>query len=180
MGYLPANSQITLAPDHLFALVAWVYAWRRTRRRADDANARSSARSRFASDFAQDQINNISQSADKPPAIRATVDHATEILADEEGSIGDLGHLLHESWQLKRELAANVSNRQIDEIYDAGRAAGALGGKLLGAGSGGFMVFLVDPSKREPIRERLKNQIHVSIGIDSEGSRIVLYQPNGI
>jgi D-glycero-alpha-D-manno-heptose-7-phosphate kinase len=101
-------------------------------------------------------------------------------LADEGGSIGDLGHLLHESWQLKRELAANVSNRQIDEIYDAGRAAGALGGKLLGAGGGGFMVFLVDPSKRESIRGRLKNLIHVSIGIDSEGSRIVLYQPNGI
>ena len=87
---------------------------------------------------------------------------------------------MHESWQVKRELAASVSNRQIDEIYEAGRAAGALGGKLLGAGGGGFMVFLVDPNKRECVRERLKNLIHVSIGIDSEGSRIVLYQPNGI
>jgi D-glycero-alpha-D-manno-heptose-7-phosphate kinase len=136
--------------------------------------------SRFASDFAHDQISNIGRSADKLSAIRAMVDHASEILADERGSIRDLGHLLHESWQVKRELAASVSNRQIDEIYDAGRAAGALGGKLLGAGGGGFMVFLVDPNKRECVRERLKNLIHVSIGIDSEGSRIVLYQPNGI
>jgi D-glycero-alpha-D-manno-heptose-7-phosphate kinase len=135
--------------------------------------------SRFASDFAHDQINSIEQSASKLWAIRSMVDRAGEILADERGSIRDLGQLLHESWQVKRELAASVSNRQIDEIYDAGRGPGAPGGQLRGAGGGGFMVFLVDPNKRECVRERLKNLIHVSIGIDCEGSRIILYQPNG-
>jgi len=70
--------------------------------------------------------------------------------------------------------------REIDEIYEAGRAAGAIGGKLLGAGGGGFMVFLVDPEKRQCVRERLSQLIHVSVGIDTEGSKIVLYQPNGI
>ena len=65
-----------------------------------------------------------------------------EILQDEKAPLRELGELLHESWRLKRELADSVSNSQIDEIYDAARDAGAVGGKLLGAGGGGFMVFL--------------------------------------
>ena len=73
-----------------------------------------------------------------------------------------------------------VSNNQIDEIYEAGREAGAIGGKLLGAGGGGFMVFFVEPEKREQVRERLKNLIHVNVGFDNDGSKIVLYQPNGL
>ncbi len=87
---------------------------------------------------------------------------------------------MHESWKLKRELADSVSNRQIDEIYDAGREAGAIGGKLLGAGGGGFMLFLVDPERREQVRARLKDLIHVNIGFDNDGSKIVLYQPDGL
>ena len=81
---------------------------------------------------------------------------------------------------LKRELAETVSNSRIDEIYEAGRAAGAVGGKLLGAGGGGFMVFLVEPDKREKVRERLKDLICVSIGMDNAGSKIVLYEPAGL
>jgi D-glycero-alpha-D-manno-heptose-7-phosphate kinase len=136
--------------------------------------------SRFATDFAQEQISNVDRSKSQLRAIRAMVDRAVDILADETTPILELGELLHESWQLKRELGSRVSNREIDEIYEAGRAAGAVGGKLLGAGGGGFMVFLVDPAKREGVRERLKQLIHVTVGIDTEGSKIVLYQPNGI
>jgi D-glycero-alpha-D-manno-heptose-7-phosphate kinase len=91
----------------------------------------------------------------------------------------ELGQLLHQSWLLKRELADSVSNHQIDEIYEAGRAAGAIGGKLLGAGGGGFMVFVVDPDKTEAVRERLQKLINVGFGIDNEGSKIVMYNPNG-
>jgi D-glycero-alpha-D-manno-heptose-7-phosphate kinase len=86
---------------------------------------------------------------------------------------------LHEGWHLKRELADNVSNARIDEIYQAGREAGAIGGKLLGAGGGGFMVFLVEPDKRQQVRDRLSNLVQVSIGVDYDGSKIVHYQPNG-
>jgi D-glycero-alpha-D-manno-heptose-7-phosphate kinase len=136
--------------------------------------------SRFATDFAQEQINNIDRSKSQLRAIRAMVDRAIDILTDETTPIQELGELMHESWRLKRELGARVSNREIDEIYEAGRAAGAIGGKLLGAGGGGFMVFLVDPEKRQRVRERLSQLIHVSVGIDTEGSKIVLYQPNGI
>jgi D-glycero-alpha-D-manno-heptose-7-phosphate kinase len=66
------------------------------------------------------------------------------------------------------------------EIYAAGRAAGAIGGKLLGAGGGGFMVFFVEPEDRERVREGLKDLIHVSVGLDRDGSKIVLFQPEGL
>ncbi|MFI5024794.1 MAG: kinase, partial [Alphaproteobacteria bacterium] len=60
------------------------------------------------------------------------------------------------------------------------RAAGAVGGKLLGAGGGGFILFLVEPGKQERVRERLKHLLQVSFGFEQEGSKIVLYQPDGL
>jgi D-glycero-alpha-D-manno-heptose-7-phosphate kinase len=136
--------------------------------------------SRIASDIAQEQINNISSSTSQLRAMRSMVDRAADILSDRKSSMSELGELLHEAWLLKRRLSNRVSNPQIDEIYEAGREAGAIGGKLLGAGGGGFMVFLVDPAKRDQVRERLKKLIHVSVDFDNEGSKIVLYHPDGL
>jgi D-glycero-alpha-D-manno-heptose-7-phosphate kinase len=136
--------------------------------------------SRIASEVVQDQLQNMGNCVSQLRAMRAMVDRAVDILSDRTSSIRELGELLHESWLLKRRLSERVSNPAIDEIYEAGRAAGAIGGKLLGAGGGGFMVFLVDPERRESVRERLKKLIHVSVGFDNDGSKIVLYQPNGL
>jgi len=136
--------------------------------------------SRFASDFAQDQIKNLNQRKSQLRGIRAMVDRAMDVLRDKSGTVRELGEMLHESWMLKRELAGSVSNPRIDEIYEAGRAAGAIGGKLLGAGGGGFMVLLVEPDRRECVRERLKDLIQVSVGFDNTGSKIVLYEPAGL
>jgi D-glycero-alpha-D-manno-heptose-7-phosphate kinase len=136
--------------------------------------------SRFASDFAQDQLNNIARRKTQLRAIRGLVNSALDILRNTRTPLRELGELLNDSWRIKRELADSVSNQQIDEIYEAGRASGAIGGKLLGAGGGGFMIFIVDPEQRQSVREKLKNLIHVSFGIDTEGSKIVLYQPNGL
>jgi len=136
--------------------------------------------SRFASDFAQDQIKNLNQRKSQLRGIRAMVDRAMDVLGDKSGSVRELGEMLHESWMLKRELAGSVSNSRIDDIYEAGRAAGAIGGKLLGAGGGGFMVLLVEPDRRECVRERLKDLVHVSVGFDNTGSKIVLYEPGGL
>ena len=136
--------------------------------------------SRFATDFAQEQIKNIPNRRSQLMAMRRMVDSAVDILQDEKVPLRELGELLHEFWRLKRELADTVSNRQIDEIYDAARDAGAIGGKLLGAGGGGFIVFYVEEGAQEKVRQRLRNLIHVSVGIDNDGSKIVLYQPNGL
>jgi D-glycero-alpha-D-manno-heptose-7-phosphate kinase len=135
---------------------------------------------RFASDFAEEKIKNMNSRKSQLQSIRSIVDSAIDVLVDKNAPLRELGELLHESWRMKRELADRVSNNQIDEIYEAGREAGAIGGKLLGAGGGGFMVFLVEPEKRDDVRERLKNLIQVNVGFDDEGSKIVLYQPNGL
>jgi D-glycero-alpha-D-manno-heptose-7-phosphate kinase len=135
---------------------------------------------RYASDIARDQLDNMAKRTSQLRAIREMVDAAVGILNDPNRPLSELGKLLHESWRLKRELANSVSNTHIDDIYQAGLSGGAIGGKLLGAGGGGFMVFLVPPENRERVRESLKNLIHVSVGFDNDGSRIVLYQPEGL
>ena len=134
--------------------------------------------SRFATDFAQDQIKNMDNRRNQLRMIRSMVDSAADILLDPKAPLRELGELMHQSWQIKRELASSVSNSQIDDIYEAGRDAGAVGGKLLGAGGGGFMVLLVDPEKRAQVRERLRKLIHVNVGFDTDGSKIVIYQPD--
>jgi len=110
--------------------------------------------------------------------MRRMVDRAQEILCS-TGDIRELGALLHQNWCLKRQLAPGVSTDTIDEIYAAGREAGALGGKLLGAGGGGFILFFVEPERREAVRRALRQLIEVTFDIDQEGSSIVLYRPNG-
>ena len=81
---------------------------------------------------------------------------------------------------LKRNIADGISNREIDAIYDAARDCGAIGGKLLGAGAGGFMVFFARPSSHAVLQDRLKNLVQVPFRFENSGSRIVLYQPNGL
>jgi D-glycero-alpha-D-manno-heptose-7-phosphate kinase len=136
--------------------------------------------SRFASDFAQDQLNNLPQRTSQLTTMRQMVDEALDILRNERTPIREIGALLHEGWRLKRELASTVSTPQIDDIYEAGLSAGAIGGKLLGAGGGGFIVFFVEPGNRERVRDRLKDLVYVNFDIDTQGSKIALYQPDGL
>jgi D-glycero-alpha-D-manno-heptose-7-phosphate kinase len=134
--------------------------------------------SRYASTIAQDQIANIPASTQRLNSIYRMVNDAIAILDNSRQPIRELGELLHASWRLKRELADSVSTQAVDEIYEAGREAGAAGGKLLGAGGGGFMLFLVEPERQERVRERLKRLVRVPIDFDHDGSKIVLYQPD--
>jgi len=105
-------------------------------------------------------------------------DDANAVLQQKNGVVPELGKLMHEGWMLKRDLTEGVSTPAIDDIYHAGREAAALGGKLLGAGGGGFMLFLVEPDKQKAVKERLKNLIHVNFEIDTGGSKIVVFEPD--
>jgi len=97
-----------------------------------------------------------------------------KLLCDGPGEIESLGRLLDEGWQLKRQLATTISTGQIDRWYDLARAAGALGGKLCGAGGGGFLLFLV-PSDRQPdVRLALSGLGEVAVGPEVHGSQILL------
>ena len=83
--------------------------------------------------------------------------------------------MLAEQWEIKRSMTDIISNKHIDDIYQAGIEAGALGGKLLGAGGGGFMLFFVPKGKQDKVKEALKSKIHVPFRFDFTGSKIIYY-----
>ncbi|MDR1518975.1 MAG: kinase [Planctomycetota bacterium] len=130
--------------------------------------------SRTASEVAKSQVDNIDRNAAELQRIRAMVDEAAAILASGR-DINLLGELLHQGWQSKRALSDKISTGEIDAIYEKARAAGAIGGKLLGAGGGGFIIFFVEPEKQAAVRQALKGLIHVPFRFESEGSRIIWY-----
>jgi D-glycero-alpha-D-manno-heptose-7-phosphate kinase len=135
--------------------------------------------SRFSSEIAKDKIANIKNHFRELTQIKEMVNEGLSILHRPSDSIKDLGKLLHESWKLKRSLSTKVSTPKIDEIYETGIKAGALGGKILGAGGGGFILFFANPENHNKIRDRLKNLVHVAFNFDNTGSKIVVYEPNG-
>ena len=134
--------------------------------------------SRYATEIAEKQIANFDKRKQQLRGISAICDEAMGVLQSSSDPVRQLGELLHEGWMLKRELADGVATTDIDEMYAAGLEAGAIGGKLLGAGGGGFMLFMVDPDKQQQVRERLKDLIHVSFNFDSGGSKIVVFEPD--
>jgi D-glycero-alpha-D-manno-heptose-7-phosphate kinase len=137
-----------------------------------------SGQSRFASAVAAEQIENLAKRERQLHQMREFVDEGVKILQLANRPLDDLGRLLHESWKLKKELAAGVTTSKVDEIYEAGMASGAVGGKLLGAGGGGFVLLFARPECHDEIRKRLKGLIEVSAKINSPGSAIVLYAPD--
>ena len=135
--------------------------------------------SRFSSDIARDKVSNFTNRFQELTQIKEMVDEGMSILQNPSTPIMDLGKLMHESWKLKRSLSKKVSTPQIDEIYETGIKAGAIGGKVLGAGGGGFILFFAKPENHSKIRERLKSLVHVAFHFDDVGSKIVVYEPNG-
>lgn len=136
--------------------------------------------SRTASEIAQEQVKTTPQRKQELDAMFQLVAEAEEIVKNSGRPIEDFGRLLHEGWQIKRSLTSKITNSSIDEIYEAGRSAGAIGGKLLGAGGGGFMLFFVPPERRQALRERLKKFLCVPFGFESKGSHVVLYEPEEV
>lgn len=128
--------------------------------------------SRFASEVAQSQIEAIPKKRADLQEMAALVDPALEILTG-AGPIDDFGAMLHESWRLKRGLTDKVSSERIDEIYDRARAAGALGGKLLGAGGGGFMLLFAKPERKPEIRKVLSHLLEIPFRFERSGTQII-------
>jgi D-glycero-alpha-D-manno-heptose-7-phosphate kinase len=136
--------------------------------------------SRFASDIAKSQLANMAAKEKQLMRMQQMVEEGLDIFVNLSAPISAFGNLLHEAWQAKRSLSDRVTTPEIDEIYEAARDVGAIGGKLLGAGGGGFMLLFAKPEYHAAIRERLKTLIHVPFEFEESGSRVVLYQPNGL
>lgn len=131
--------------------------------------------SRTASDIAGEQIKQTADKTEELQQMMALVEDALAMLLSESDSLDDFGRLLHEQWLIKRGITHLITNPDIDQIYAAGLEAGALGGKLLGAGGGGFMLFFVRPEDQQKVRETFKNLLYVPFRFDHVGSQIVYY-----
>jgi len=135
---------------------------------------------RNAPDIAKSKIDNLSKRIDELTTMRQMVVQALTILQDDGADICGFGELMDESWQLKRSLSDKVTNPFIDNLYATARQAGAIGGKLLGAGGGGFLLLFVRPEEQAKVRQALSDLIYVPVKFDDNGTKIVLYQPNGL
>ena len=105
------------------------------------------------------------------------VDEAEDILTNKDKNLDDFGFLLDETWKLKRQTGHVITTEEIDEFYERGKKAGALGGKLLGAGGGGFLIFYVPLEKQEEVRDALKELLYVPFHFENEGTRVLYYAP---
>ena len=128
--------------------------------------------SRLASSVLAEQVNNLKNNSNVDQT-RLLVEMAERsIVMLEKDKLNDFGSLLHDAWQVKKKLASNVSNPAIDEMYELGRSAGALGGKLLGAGGGGFMLFYVEDKNRQKLIDTMRNYAQLQFGFDYNGSTV--------
>ena len=130
--------------------------------------------SRDASMIAKNWIKNTPENKENLSAMNAMVDKSISILTRGK-NMDDFGRMLDESWKIKRKLANGITNSEIDEIYKTGIKAGAIGGKLLGAGGGGFMLFYADAEAQPKIKEKLKKFLHVPFRFEYLGSQIIYY-----
>ena len=136
--------------------------------------------SRLAPVVAQTVIDNLKNRTGELKAMHEMVDRAIELLSSPTADIVEFGRLLDESWQLKRRLSDRVSNSAVDALYETAIRAGAIGGKLLGAGGGGFVLLFVRPEERAGVVDALRTLITVPFRFDMSGCRIALYQPDGL
>lgn len=104
------------------------------------------------------------------------VDRAEKILTNNEADLDDFGRLLNETWNLKKKTGKAVSTSKIDELYETAMNAGALGGKLLGAGGGGFLVFYVQKENHEKVKEALKDLLYIPFNFENEGTSVIYYK----
>ena len=132
---------------------------------------------RNASEIAGEQIRRTPENKKELRAMMEMAEEAIKILNGSQDRLTDFGRLLHESWMIKRSLTPRITTSTIDEIYEGALKAGALGGKLLGAGGGGFMLLFVQPEIQQKIKEKLNKLLYVPFDFHDLGSQIVYYAP---
>ena len=133
---------------------------------------------RFSSDV--QKANASSSPKDKNAMLRemySLVDDAEKVLTEKTADLDDFGRLLDHTWKLKRQTGSAVSTNSIDGLYSRGIEAGALGGKLLGAGGGGFLVFYVQPEYQENVRKAMSDLMYIPFEFENGGTRVIHYTP---
>lgn len=132
---------------------------------------------RFSSDVQKANASNKADKVNQLKEMLALVDEAEKVLVDKQSDLDEFGRLLDHTWRIKRKTGNTVSTNSIDELYDKGLRAGALGGKLLGAGGGGFLVFYVEPDKQEKVKKAMEDLLYIPFEFEDGGTRVIHYSP---
>ena len=133
--------------------------------------------SRFSSEIATDHTNAIKSKKNDLLEMLKLCDEGEKILVSKSVSLDDFGKLLDYTWKLKRSITDKVSTGSLDEIYDKAKKAGAIGGKLMGSGGGGFFVFYVPEVKQPAVRSALSHLMNIPFKFDDKGASVLYYQP---
>ena len=132
--------------------------------------------SRFSSDIQKGTEKSMKDKTKELLEMYSLVDKAEKVLTDESWDLDEFGRLLDYTWKLKRGISSGISTGSIDEQYEKAMKAGALGGKLLGAGGGGFLLFYVPQEKQAAVKKALENQMYVPFKFENEGTRIIHFE----
>lgn len=132
---------------------------------------------RFSSDVQKANALNRIDKTGQLKEMMSLVDDAEKVLTDKDCDLDDFGRMLDHTWKLKRQTGTAVSTNSIDELYVKGIDAGALGGKLLGAGGGGFLVFYVQPDRQEFVRRAMSDLLYIPFKFEDGGTRVIHYTP---
>lgn len=133
--------------------------------------------SRFSSDIQKGTEKSMKDKTQQLLEMYKLVDDAEKILTDKNTSLDEFGKLLDYTWQLKRGISSGISTDSIDEQYERAKKAGALGGKLLGAGGGGFLLFYVPKDKQADVKKTLAGQMYVPFSFENDGTKVIHYSP---
>ena len=132
---------------------------------------------RFSSEIQKSTEAQIHDKTAQLKEMLSIVDEAQQVLTDKHADLNDFGRLLHRSWMLKKQTGSKISTGSIDELYQKGLEAGALGGKLLGAGGGGFLLFYVEKEKQEAVKAAMAKLMHVPFHFENSGTQVIYYAP---
>lgn len=132
---------------------------------------------RFSSDIQKENLSGYQDKTEQLVEMYKLVDEAEAILENKDKNLDEFGYLLDKTWKLKRQTGSAITTNFIDDIYKKGIEAGALGGKLLGAGGGGFLIFYVSPDKKEKVMEAMKSFLYVPFSFEDGGTRVIHYSP---
>jgi len=130
---------------------------------------------RVASEVAREQIQNTPNRGAELRSMMEMVQEGASLLRSRNG-MPEFGRLLHTAWTVKKKMSSRISTGLLNEIYESGLSAGAWGGKLLGAGGGGFMMLFAPPERHAAIRERLKSLLYVPFALEDGGTRVIFYR----
>lgn len=132
---------------------------------------------RFSSDMQKANAKGYHDKTKQLLEMLDLVNQAQKILTDKNADLDDFGRMLDHTWKLKRQTGGAITTNSIDELYQRGIDAGALGGKLLGAGGGGFLVFYVQPEKKQAVKDAMKDLLYVPFHFEDGGTRVIHYTP---